>query len=306
VLELAILGLLTEEPLHGYELKKQLADTLGLASGVSFGSLYPALGRLEAAGAVAVAVPTATPGGGTGGKRARKVYEITAGGRALFEELLAAESTANDDDKVFALRLAFARHLPPDARLGMLERRRARLAERLQRLGARVRAGVDRLDGYARSLAEHDREATAHDLRWIERLIASERAGAGAGTAADPDRGGTPAGPPGVPGGHGGPPAGESRPGAPAPTISALRPPGHRSAARPSPAAHGRAAGTPPARATTAPAGGHGARSATHPGGPRPAAATGRARATTAPAGPHPTDGRPEEGPASTMEDPQP
>src|SRR5438105_3425706 len=52
VLELAILGLLKEQDLHGYELKKQLTETLGPLSSVSFGSLYPALARLEAAGAV--------------------------------------------------------------------------------------------------------------------------------------------------------------------------------------------------------------------------------------------------------------
>src|SRR3954452_8003781 len=43
LLELAILGLLKEQELHGYELKKRLAEALGQASGVSFGSLYPAL-----------------------------------------------------------------------------------------------------------------------------------------------------------------------------------------------------------------------------------------------------------------------
>src|SRR5881628_1558201 len=52
VLELAILGVLKELDLHGYELKKRLAETLGPLSSVSFGSLYPALARLEAAGAV--------------------------------------------------------------------------------------------------------------------------------------------------------------------------------------------------------------------------------------------------------------
>ena len=52
MLELAILGLLKEQELHGYELKKRLVDTLGFVSGVSFGSLYPALSRLESAGAV--------------------------------------------------------------------------------------------------------------------------------------------------------------------------------------------------------------------------------------------------------------
>ena len=54
MLELAILGLLKEQQLHGYELKKRLTEALGPFSSVSFGSLYPALGRLERAGAVRV------------------------------------------------------------------------------------------------------------------------------------------------------------------------------------------------------------------------------------------------------------
>ena len=48
VLEMAVLGLLKEQDMHGYELKKRLSDVFGLASAVSFGSLYPALARLEA------------------------------------------------------------------------------------------------------------------------------------------------------------------------------------------------------------------------------------------------------------------
>jgi DNA-binding PadR family transcriptional regulator len=202
MLELAILGLLKDQELHGYELKKRLADTLGFGSGVSFGSLYPALARLEAAGAVkavearsqGAAIPlTGSLGGelaafrarkvGTRGSRGKKVYGITPTGEALFEELLATESQSNDDDRLFNMRLAFARHLPLDARLGMLERRRAHLLERLIQIRARFKAVRD---GYARSLVEHDREAAEHDLSWIERLIASEREGASTATS-DPD-----------------------------------------------------------------------------------------------------------------------
>ena len=32
------------------------------------------------------------------------------------------------------------------------------------------------LDRYQRSLVDHDKEATEHDLNWIDRLIASEQA----------------------------------------------------------------------------------------------------------------------------------
>ena len=52
MLECAILGLLAEQPLHGYELKKRLSETLGPLWGISFGSLYPALRRLERSGAI--------------------------------------------------------------------------------------------------------------------------------------------------------------------------------------------------------------------------------------------------------------
>ena len=195
MLELAILGLLKEQELHGYELKKRLSETLGFASGVSFGSLYPALARLEAAGAVkavdaigstAAPVPlTGSLGGelavfrarkpGARGSRGKKVYGITERGEALFEELLATETQSSDDERVFNLRLAFARYLPPDARLGMLERRRAHLMERLVQVRGRLKA-LREGDRYSRSLVEHDRDSAERDLTWIDQLIANEKA----------------------------------------------------------------------------------------------------------------------------------
>lgn len=196
MLELAILGLLKEQDLHGYELKKRLSETLGVASGVSFGSLYPALGRLERSGSVRGVEPeTAAPAapipqtGSLGGElaafrarpaavrhgRSRKVYRITPRGEELFGELLAAEPSGADDARLFSLRLAFARYLSDDARLGMLERRRLQLLERVNRSGSRARAAKDRLDTYLHSLVEHDREIAEHDLSWIERLIVRER-----------------------------------------------------------------------------------------------------------------------------------
>ena len=51
MLELAILGLLHESPMHGYELRKQLTTKLGaIRAAISYGSLYPTLRRLQAAG----------------------------------------------------------------------------------------------------------------------------------------------------------------------------------------------------------------------------------------------------------------
>src|SRR5436309_14118991 len=57
MVELPVLGLLKERPMHGYELRKQLGAMLGPFWQVSCGSLYPTLRRLAKAGADEVAEP---------------------------------------------------------------------------------------------------------------------------------------------------------------------------------------------------------------------------------------------------------
>jgi DNA-binding PadR family transcriptional regulator len=173
VLELAILGLLKEQELHGYELKKRVAETVG--SGVSFGSLYPALNRLTSAGALRVVATDAALRNEARGSRGRKVYGITDRGEELFDEILAADTSSSEDERSFNLRLAFARHLPRDARIGMMERRRAFLLERLARTRVTIRTGWSRLDAYTRSLIEHGNEMTERDISWLDRLIERER-----------------------------------------------------------------------------------------------------------------------------------
>jgi DNA-binding PadR family transcriptional regulator len=197
MLELAILGLLEDQEMHGYEIRRRLRDELGVFSNVSFGSLYPALSRLERAGAVEatgdndqshrLTMPmTGSLSGeraalrslrstGTRGRRARRVYRITEHGRRQFADLLGAEVSGGDEARSFGLRLAFARYLPPQARLRLLERRRAQLAERLSASRA-VALGPGRLDPYARSLVEHTTEATEREISWLEGLIEFERA----------------------------------------------------------------------------------------------------------------------------------
>ncbi|MGH9018945.1 MAG: PadR family transcriptional regulator [Acidimicrobiales bacterium] len=195
MLELAILGLLEEQQRHGYEIRKRLRDDLGLFSNISFGSLYPALSRLERSGAVAAveesdaggpvpmtgslsgeraALRAARRSGAAKGRRGRKVYRITDEGRRQFTALLHCETGAGTEDaRSFGLRLAFARYLPPQARLRLLERRRAQLAEQVA--GTRAAAAGSRLDPYARALVEHTTESTERDITWLDGLIDAER-----------------------------------------------------------------------------------------------------------------------------------
>ena len=199
MLELAVLGLLKDQPLHGYELKKRLGETLGFLWGVSYGSLYPALRRLERAGAIAsvpggpVPAPAPSTGSITGdlaaarlrtmagrlsgtSRRTRKAYQITPAGEALFTELLLDDDAHGDDEKTFAVKLAFCRHLAPAERLTLLERRRRVLAERLER---QLHSRAARDDRYTRSLVEHRTKSTQRDLEWVAELIAAEEAARG-------------------------------------------------------------------------------------------------------------------------------
>ena len=182
MLELAILGLLKEQPMHGYQLSRELGEALGGFWRVSYGSLYPTLRRLEAAGAV-----ESIPGNGENAGRRKNVYRITEKGEKLFFELL--QETPHDnstEDTRFRVRLAFFRYLPPETRIRLLERRRAYLEDRLSTIKDSLRATRERVDDYTLALMEHGRSATESDILWLEGLIEAERDRTGT-----PKRGGT-------------------------------------------------------------------------------------------------------------------
>lgn len=167
VLDFAILGLLSENERHGYELRRRLAE-FGFWS-VSFGSLYPALKRLERQGLIEAAPSTGR----------RHSYRLTPAGAGEFDELLGDEAPDVDDEKAFNLRLAFFRHLQPEERIEVLERRRASLVERRAEARStlrRIRSGSkDRRDHYTLSLMEHGMASTEADIDWLDGLIARER-----------------------------------------------------------------------------------------------------------------------------------
>jgi DNA-binding PadR family transcriptional regulator len=169
MLELAILGLLQEKTMHGYELKTHLTKRLGHFWRVSYGSLYPALKRLERRGAIEPVFREDTK------RRSKNVYRITAKGRGEFVELIDDRAASQWEDEKFSLRFAFFRFVKPELRLRLLERRKAHLHDKLGALRASLREDHDRIDGYTRSLMRHGVEATESDIAWLDELIAAER-----------------------------------------------------------------------------------------------------------------------------------
>jgi DNA-binding PadR family transcriptional regulator len=170
MLELAVLGLLKERPMHGYQLSRELGDSLGGLWRVSYGSLYPTLRRLERDGAIE------SEAGDERGARRKKVYRITAAGEQSFLAMLQeSPHDTQSEDARFRMRLAFFRYLPPETRIRLLERRRQALRERLSTIAESVRTGRGGTDDYGRALVEHNRNVIESDITWLEQLIAAER-----------------------------------------------------------------------------------------------------------------------------------
>jgi DNA-binding PadR family transcriptional regulator len=167
-LEVAVLGLLHESPLHGYELRKRLNLLLGWGRLLSYGSLYPALKRLLRAGWI-TEVAAESPGVS---RRQRIVYQITPAGRQYFTQEITDSGPAAWEDDAFNMRFAFFSRTDADIRLRILEGRRSRLQERLDR--ARYAAGGD--DRYLSELRRHSIESVEREVRWLTDLINAERA----------------------------------------------------------------------------------------------------------------------------------
>jgi DNA-binding PadR family transcriptional regulator len=181
MLEFAILGLLQQSPMHGYELRKELAQVLGGLRSISFGSLYPALKRLRTAGYITTDDPdpgTLLPADAPPltGRRGKVVYRITAEGKERFAELVGQTGPETyDDGGQFGVHLAFFRHTAADARLRILEGRRRTVEQQREGLRSSLARTRERLDRYTLELQRHGLESVDREVRWLNELIDSER-----------------------------------------------------------------------------------------------------------------------------------
>ncbi|HEY9848554.1 MAG TPA: PadR family transcriptional regulator [Leptolyngbyaceae cyanobacterium] len=120
MLELATLGLLLQEPLHGYRLKQQLELFMSSCISVNYGAIYPLLRRLEARGEIVTVVEEAGDAGPS-----RKIYAITPIGRSSWREKMLEnphESWVNTRSR-FMIKFFFFSNLEPVDRLKLLGNR---------------------------------------------------------------------------------------------------------------------------------------------------------------------------------------
>jgi DNA-binding PadR family transcriptional regulator len=173
VLELAVLGLLHESSMHGYELRKRLNALLGSFRAFSYGSLYPCLKSMvgrgwlaEETGELAVASPPS--------KRSKIVYKLTADGKEHFQQLLASSGPAAWEDENFGVHFAFFGRTDAEVRMRILEGRRSRLEERMESVRLSLARTRERFDSYTLELQRHGLESAEREVRWLNELIRTE------------------------------------------------------------------------------------------------------------------------------------
>lgn len=171
MLEFAVLGVLHEAPMHGYELRKRLTGLLGAFRAFSFGSLYPTLRRLQRAGLI---VEEDDDSDRSWGRRGRRVYQLTAEGKERFAELLADAGPQTWEDDGFGVHLAFFSRTPAEVRMRILEGRRRRVEERREGLRAALARAGDQIDRYTRELHQMGLDTSEREVRWLNELIAHE------------------------------------------------------------------------------------------------------------------------------------
>ncbi|MGI8435123.1 MAG: PadR family transcriptional regulator [Nocardioidaceae bacterium] len=190
-LELAVLGLLQESPLHGYELRKRLTGLLGWGRVLSYGSLYPCLKQMLREGLIVEESPRSKETSGRGGRpetapptlvtragrRAKIVYTLSAEGKERFATLVCAAGPSAWEDDSFGVHFAFFASTNTETRIRILEGRRSRLEDRLDAVRTTLARSRQRVDAYALELQRHGLESVEREVRWLSELIDSERVG---------------------------------------------------------------------------------------------------------------------------------
>ena len=155
-----VLGLLSESPMTGYEIKKRVCETMSMIASPSYGAVYPTLHRLLKEGP------------------AKKVYSITKQGRADFEAWLQEPAAPDLVKREFLLKVLLAKRLQPGELQEHLTRRREALEAQCDALALiDSRPGVQ-VNGYHTWVIDYAVTLCRAELDWLDRMEEALLAGA--------------------------------------------------------------------------------------------------------------------------------
>jgi DNA-binding PadR family transcriptional regulator len=167
-----LLGLLSENPGHGYGLRKQMVHRLGHFRNVNEGQLYTQLAKMEQEGLIdrEVVVPDKGP--------ARKELHITPKGKGAFQEWLRSDQYEGDgilydfmQGYPFFSKVNFFQHLEPEearqkvlSQLSVMEKKKQAYQEILAQMERR------QADPFRIRILVYGLKEVEHRIEWLRDL----------------------------------------------------------------------------------------------------------------------------------------
>ncbi|MFL7791894.1 MAG: PadR family transcriptional regulator [Anaerolineae bacterium] len=161
-----VLGLLTKQPMSGYDIKRFLKSLSWLIDVPSLGSLYPSLHTLLKDGLVTMEVVASQD------RPPRKIYSITEAGREALQKWLDQPSESDASLKKFIMRLALAGQLSRVGLLAHLEQRRARVTAQKMTLEQAIGAEPENADLEERLMLDYGLSLAVAELAWLNSTLA--------------------------------------------------------------------------------------------------------------------------------------
>ena len=163
--KLAILGVLMENPAHGYELKRYFERHMGVFWMINYGSIYPALKKLEREGCiVGKKEPTNTVD--------RIVYRITEKGKKEFAKIL--KERVKKDIHVrdeFTLHLYFLDYLGEEEKRELLLGKIRGNERLLKELSKNKETLKEKMSRYRFSAVERGLMHIKTELEWLNKTL---------------------------------------------------------------------------------------------------------------------------------------
>jgi DNA-binding PadR family transcriptional regulator len=162
-----ILGLLSQQPMSGYDIKQYLECIGWLVGNPSFGAIYPALHALLKDGLVTLEIVAYE------NKPPRKIYSITAAGKDALDEWIHQPLLSGASSRAFAMRLLLASHLSHEGLAAHLQQRHQQVSEQLAALKRTIGETYPPTDVGQHLAFEYGMTVASTELAWLEDLIAA-------------------------------------------------------------------------------------------------------------------------------------
>ena len=165
--ETAILGLLFDQSMYGYEIEKIIIErNMRYWTEIGFSSIYYVLNRLEESGYVRSKEKLVEG-------RNRRIYAITRSGKKIIKEKIS--SLLSENSKLispFELGIAFMHVLEPDIAISCLENYITSTLERLENIKELLRKSKEEKASYRKTaLFERPIELVDADINWVKNFI---------------------------------------------------------------------------------------------------------------------------------------